>query len=80
MNGRAGAVVAAWPSVSVGFVLAGETITIFLASRIGATVWAVEEFSVPTTPTTLGSDDSLVAAWPAICAVAWSSSGWKSSL
>jgi len=75
-----GAVAAASPSVSVGLVLAGEICTMLLPARIGATVWATEEFRVPTTPTTVGSDASLVAAWPPICAVAWSSSGWKASL
>ena len=35
---------------------------------------------MPTTPTTFGSDASFVAAWPAIWAVAWSSSGWNAQL
>ena len=79
-NGRFGDATGWSPSVSVGLVLAGEICTMFLPARIGATVWATEEFSGPTTPTTFGSDESLVPAWPPICAVAWSSSGWKASL
>ena len=49
------------------------------SARIGCTVCEVDEFSVPTTPTTFGSDASFVAAWPATCGVAWSSSAWKAS-
>ena len=79
-NGRFGDCTGLSPSVSVGLVLAGEICTMFLPARIGATVCDVEEFRVPTTPTTFGSDASFVPAWPAIWAVAWSSSGWKASL
>ena len=67
------------PSVSVGFVFAGEIWTMLRSARIGCTVCDVEEFSVPTTPTTFGSEASFVAAWPATCGVAWSSSAWKAS-
>ena len=58
---------------------AGETCTMLRSARIGCTVCDVEEFSVPTTPTTFGSDASFVAAWPATWGVAWSSSAWKTS-
>ncbi len=72
-NARFGAVAKASPRVSVGFVFAGETWTIFFWERIGCTVCATDEFSVPTTPTTFGSDDSFVAAWAPLAGLASSS-------
>jgi hypothetical protein len=41
----------------------------------GATVWAPEEFSGPTTPTTALSEDSAEAAFLPVSGDAWSSCG-----
>jgi hypothetical protein len=63
--------------VSDGLVFAGEIMAMSRSDRIGCTVWAVEEFSVPITPTTLGSEARRLAACEAICGRPWSSSAWR---
>src|SRR5512135_1151041 len=52
--------------------------TTLALSRIGCTCWATEEFNVPTTPTTWGSEASLLATWAPTSGFAVSSSGTNS--